>query len=63
VCYLMWPAGIGTALQPRRWRAWAVDVGGRRAGWLALRGVALHVAPAASFAWSLGDSAQVGLVR
>ena len=55
------PAGGATALRPRQWRAWAVDVEDRRVGRRALRSVTLHVAPAASFSWTLGDSAQAGL--
>ena len=56
------PAGDATALQSGQWRAWAIDVIDRRAGRLVLRSVTLHVAPAASFTWSLADSAQVALL-
>lgn len=52
-------SGSVTALEPRQWRAWAVDATDRRPGRLALRSVTLHVAPAVSFTWALPDVSQV----
>lgn len=53
-------AGSMTTLEPHQWRAWAVDISGRRPGRLALRSITLHTAPAASFTWSLAELPQVG---